>query len=588
MVECLKEMLALEAPGPTYIILDALDECPITSTIPSPREDVLELVDELVSLHLPNLHICVTSRPEHDTRIVLERLTENPVSLHDESGQQEDIANYVASFVRSNQRMQRWREEDKNLVIKTLSEKADGMFRWVFCQLDFLRHCFPPSVRRILDELPESLDETYERILREIRKPNQGHAHRMLQCLVVAVRPLRVEELAEVLAFDFNVGGTPKLNPGWRWEDQEEAVMSACSSLVMIVKDGDSRVVQFSHFSVKEFLTADRLAEPMREVSRYHIRLEAAHTILVQACLGVLLRLDDGIDRNNIEGFPLARYAAQYWVTHARVENVSSRIKEGMECLFDADKPHFAAWLWIYNEDWWGGSMSTMHPEKPEAVPLYHAAMFGLRDLAEHLITEHPEHVNARGGQHQTPMHAAADAGHANITSLLIEHGADMEARSNSINGGTPLNRVAWDGRLEVGQYLLDRGADINSRDSNLHTPLIHAVMVGRVEFARMLLERGAEIDARNAYGRTAPYFAAVRGYTQAVRLLLEHGADVNMGDDEGKTASQLATQQEIVELLSKYGAKSVISCLDSTTYSQYKTWYRICVIAHGILCPQA
>jgi len=127
MVDCLKEMLSLEAQGPTYIILDALDECPITSSIPSPREEVLDLVDELVGLHLPNVHICITSRPEHDIRVVLECLTELPVSLHDESGQQEDIANFVATFVRSNQRMKRWREEDKNLVIKTLSEKADGM-----------------------------------------------------------------------------------------------------------------------------------------------------------------------------------------------------------------------------------------------------------------------------------------------------------------------------------------------------------------------------------------------------------------------------------------------------------------------------
>jgi len=127
MIECLKEMLTHEARGPTYIIMDALDECPITSTIPSPREKVLELVEELVGLHLPNVHICVTSRPEHDIQIVLERLTERAVSLHDESGQQEDITNYVASFVRSNQRMRRWREEDKDLVIKTLSEKASGM-----------------------------------------------------------------------------------------------------------------------------------------------------------------------------------------------------------------------------------------------------------------------------------------------------------------------------------------------------------------------------------------------------------------------------------------------------------------------------
>ena len=84
-------------------------------------------MEELVGLHFSNLHICVTSRPEHDIQLALEHLTEHPVSLHDESGQQEDIANYVTSFVHSNQRMRRWRKEDKDLVIKTLSEKADGM-----------------------------------------------------------------------------------------------------------------------------------------------------------------------------------------------------------------------------------------------------------------------------------------------------------------------------------------------------------------------------------------------------------------------------------------------------------------------------
>ena len=127
MVQCLKEMLTIEAQGPTYIIMDALDECPITSTIPSPREEVLELVEELVGLHLPNVHICVTSRPEHDIQAVLKHLTQRPVSLHDESGQQEDIAEFVASFVRTDRRVRRWRDEDKDLVIKILSERADGM-----------------------------------------------------------------------------------------------------------------------------------------------------------------------------------------------------------------------------------------------------------------------------------------------------------------------------------------------------------------------------------------------------------------------------------------------------------------------------
>jgi hypothetical protein len=96
--------------------------------------------------------------------------------------------------------------------------------------------------------------------------------------------------------------------------------------------------------------------------------------------------LDDRIDRGNIEDFPLARYAAQYRARHARVGNVSSRVKDGVECLFDADKPHSATWVWIYDEDLWSTSMRTMHPEKRKAVPLYYTARLGFRDLAEHLI----------------------------------------------------------------------------------------------------------------------------------------------------------------------------------------------------------
>jgi hypothetical protein len=127
--KCLKEMLTLPDQHPTYLIIDALDESPNTPGIPSPREKVLQLVKELVELCLPNLHICVTSRPEIDIRNVLEPLTSRRVSLHDQRGQKEDIADYVRSVVYSNseQIMRRWRMEDKELVIKVLSERADGM-----------------------------------------------------------------------------------------------------------------------------------------------------------------------------------------------------------------------------------------------------------------------------------------------------------------------------------------------------------------------------------------------------------------------------------------------------------------------------
>ena len=127
--ECLKQMLVLPDQRPTYLIVDALDESPNSPGIPSPREKVLQLVEELVNLCLPNFHICVTSRPEIDIRKVLEPLTSCRVSLHDQSGQKEDIADYVRSVVysKSEQIMRRWRTEDKELVIKLLSERADGM-----------------------------------------------------------------------------------------------------------------------------------------------------------------------------------------------------------------------------------------------------------------------------------------------------------------------------------------------------------------------------------------------------------------------------------------------------------------------------
>jgi hypothetical protein len=129
LVECLKKMLTLPDQCPTYLIIDALDESPNTSGIPSPRDKVLQLLKELVNLSLPNLHIFVTSRPEFDIRNVLERLTSRRVSLHDQSGQKKDIAEYVRSVVYSDseQIMGRWRVEDKELVIKALSERADGM-----------------------------------------------------------------------------------------------------------------------------------------------------------------------------------------------------------------------------------------------------------------------------------------------------------------------------------------------------------------------------------------------------------------------------------------------------------------------------
>ena len=333
-------------------------------------------------------------------------------------------------------------------------------FRWVYCQLEVLRHCLPPSVRRILDELPETLDETYERVLKDINKVNREHATRLLHCLTVAFRPLRVEELAEVLAIDFDAAqreGIPKLNPDWRWADHHQAVLSTCSSLITIVDNGYSQVVQFSHFSVKEYLTSDRLANANGDVSRYYILPEPAHTILAQACLGVLFRSD--VHRYTAKDIPLAEYAAIHWVSHAQFKDVSSRIRDAMEYFFDADKPHFMAWCQVHDIDIGPFDIFSTYL----GGPLYYASLCGFYDVAKRLIVKHPEHVNARGGGMASPLGAALYGKHLQVAELLYEHGANIHVRSGgrrTLQHFTSLDRLA-----DATRWLLSHGANANVQD---------------------------------------------------------------------------------------------------------------------------
>jgi len=127
LAECMKEMLSLPGQGQIYLVVDGIDECPNVLGIPSAREEVLDLIKELVDLKLPNVHICVASRPEIDIRAVLEPLTSLQVSVHDEKGQKEDIIKYIKSVVHSDKGMRKWKKVDQELVIDMLSEQADGM-----------------------------------------------------------------------------------------------------------------------------------------------------------------------------------------------------------------------------------------------------------------------------------------------------------------------------------------------------------------------------------------------------------------------------------------------------------------------------
>jgi len=127
LVQCLMNLLKLPGPRPVYLVIDALDECPSTSSLSSPREKLLSFLEDLVEAQVLNLRICVTSRPEVDIKAIIDALAFRSVSLHEESGQQKDIITYIESVVNTNKSMQNWNPEHKQLVIDELTKKADGM-----------------------------------------------------------------------------------------------------------------------------------------------------------------------------------------------------------------------------------------------------------------------------------------------------------------------------------------------------------------------------------------------------------------------------------------------------------------------------
>ena len=399
--------------------------------------------------------------------------------------------------------------------------------------------------------MPASLDETYERVLREIGTANRNHAYRLLQCLMVAIRPLRIEELAEILALDFDntKDGVPQLKEDWRLKDQQEAVLSTCSSLIAVQKSGFHRVVQFSHFSVKEFLTSDRLAASSPEVSHFYILPEPAHTVIVKASLGILLRSDGGAGDVETTCSSLGQYAARYWADHARFQKVLTHIEDGLQRLFDPAKPFFEAWHNLYDLDkrWHTFAASGA---RPRGSPLYYASFCGLHIMAARLVAKHPTHVNATLGRCLSPLVAALYNRHFDVAELLYQHGADVDIKSD-INL-TPLHAALMDGFVDIAEWLLAHGADVMSLLGDQETPLHFSVTNGKFQFVRMLLKYRASVNAKDGVYRTPLHLASEDGQIETVRLLLQHGADIDARDQSYRTPLHLALRRWVSDKLIK------------------------------------
>ena len=412
------------------------------------------------------------------------------------------------------------------------------------CQLDRLIHCPSPRIRQALEELPKTLDETYERTLREIDEENWVYAHRLFQCIVVARRPLRVEELANFLAFKSVTRGSLTYQRDWRPENPKDMVLSICSSLVATINVDGSAVIQFSHYSVMEYLTSSRIAEG--RVSRYHIPLEPAHLFVTQACLCLLLHLDKHVSKTSIENFPLARYAGQYWADHAEFGDASSDAENLIKRLFDPKNRHFAIWVWIYDpiRD---RSMESEGPSLPTLTPLHYAAYCGFHRVAEWLITTCSRGVDVSRRYSSTPLHFASQKGRFSVAQVLLTHHGHAGVNAINDSDTTSLHLASSNGHFKVVRLLVEHGAAVHFGPDCGVTPL-HATVLSfsvgedeKLEVAQVLLEYGADPKTRTLLGTDSLYLALMKGHKRLVQLLLKHGADPNTRGVDGQTSLHLS-----------------------------------------------
>ena len=481
----------------------------------------------------------------------------------------------------------------------------------MYCQVVYLRGCHPGRIRRALEGLPKTLDETYERTLREINDADWELAHRLFQCVAVASRPLRVDELAEFLAFDFKAGSIPKFHEGWRVEDPLDAVLSTCPSLLIAVKVGDSQIIQFSHFSVKEFLTSTRLAETKHVISRYHVSMTPAHTLAAQSCLGILIHWDKNIIQDSLPKFALASYAALHWADHARFEDVSRDVEDGMKNLFDPRKPHLTAWVSLHNAELpaWKLIKRGEQPLPYSGTALHYATVCGLDAFVKVLVVERQHDVDSRSSDNLTPLLMASLRGHEEVVRVLLDCGADVAAKNE--DGWTPLHVASFEGHFQVVRVLLEYGASTTAKDRNGSTPLHLALQVRHVDVPQVILDHSADTrsEDEDEYGGPSPlhdtspidlisfmfsqgascqvacdfarrcadataqgedgnisfeakdvwaHLASRSGHVEVVQCLVKHGADPTAQDKDGWTPLHSVSQEgqvEVAQFLIKHGA---------------------------------
>ncbi|KAJ7082779.1 ankyrin repeat-containing domain protein [Mycena epipterygia] len=591
-----------EFTEPVYIVLDALDEC-------AERDKLIRTLTEIADAKLAHVHVLLTSRPEVPRN---SDFVQRAVSLSLEGCVDPDIESYTTEILATEVA---WIQDRKDEIKRRLLERGSGMFRLVALQLDELRNCDGrlSQVTKALADMPTSLDTIYDRILQNIKNPDMvSSVCRAINWLIFSKRPVRLSEIIDALAFDFE-SQPLRFNTAERMRPQ--ALLAACAGFVTVSED---TTVKLAHASVKEYFLSKE--GPTGLNGDCVVSEHTAHHLIARTCIAYLCSLDHVIDNDaDLQRYPLTLYAVESWafhVTHcdeihlgqwrseiqryqphvllgffvsywlnlvllwplayllglfikteqdptvpsksrsshnlnvSHSSNPPQLIEEVME-LLQLDSTQYKTLCCLYDNEDSVRRQSWQWTSIPILPPLYLAARVGLGEVVWQLLKQGVD-VNSEGRRFGNALKAACVGGHTEIVHLLIRWGADVKAEGGYYHNA--LEAAASQGHTKIVHLLLEHGADVWNLE------IYKACYDGQIEIVQLLLE---QVDLEELELNSALEQTCFEGHIGIVNLLLEHGADVAAqgGNSEALQVAALRGHTEIVCLLLEKGAKVNTLC---------------------------
>ncbi|KDR66095.1 hypothetical protein GALMADRAFT_32850, partial [Galerina marginata CBS 339.88] len=491
-----------------YIVIDALDEC-------ADREETLVWVNNLISdTHraAENLHIMVTSRPERDIEKVFVMFDARAIDVGEATANQ-DIIKFLECQMES--KLKGYDENMRKEIKSSLKRQAEGSFRWVALQLSELEMCLSEyEIMEQMKNLPKGLDEIYERILKAIDGKYRADTMTFLEWLSFSKRPMKVAEVAEAITVDFSSKGDPIFNAKRRYSNPRDMLVRCSSLPLLTVKTG---TVKLSHFSVKEYLLSERVEK------NFHLSEKAAHSKISGISVAYLLQFDSFVPlrETTLDRSLLARYAARYWIDHAKSGGMEPGLLKLVLQLFTTKTASFRNLIRIWDIDGptWRQKQNLRMDAAHVYSPLYYAALAGMEQVA-HSLLEKGADVNAQEGYYGSALQAAASEGNEAIVKVLLKKGADVNAQGGYYKSA--LQAASFKGHKAIAKVLLEKGANVNAEGGVYGSALHAASCEGHEAVVKVLLEYGADVNAQGGYHGSTLQAASYKGHEAVVKVLLK------------------------------------------------------------------